>query len=309
MKTVMIFGTFDGVHEGHRFLFRQAKKYGKRLVAVVARDETVVHVKGREPKYPECMRYAALFGEEEIDEVVLGDVHDRLAAVKQWQPDVICLGYDQSRFVDGLQKNFSGKIIRLASFQPEIFKSSKMVKDEHFVVRAKAAMRKRFLQKRKMFSGELQRSESEKVAEKIFNLPEIRSARTIALYRSGKNELDTHSLFRRFWEEGKTTLIPLSCDQIECAVVTEQAQYTRGAHGIDVPSDGTAFTGCIDAAIVPCVAFDTAGNRLGSGSGWYDRFLAEHPETISIGVGFSVQCATCVPAEKHDQKMWKRIAP
>lgn len=300
----MIFGTFDGVHEGHRNLFRQAKGYGDFLIAVVARDETVLRVKGRRSKYPECARYAALFAEKEIDEAVLGDLRDRYAAIKKYKPEVICLGYDQERFVEGLREIFFGEIVRLSSFQPEVFKSSKMSKDENFVANAKKAMRNRFLRRRKEFPKELQKTESEIMLEKLFRLPEVRSAKTIAVYRPIEGEPDIRPLFDRFREEKKTILVPLSRDRVAFAVATDRTRYKR-VGGIEIPAGGAAFEGRIDAAIVPCIAFDDAGNRLGSGSGWYDRFLAEHPETVSIGVGFSVQRVACVPAEKHDRKMFQ----
>ncbi|MCH9030625.1 MAG: adenylyltransferase/cytidyltransferase family protein [Bacteroidetes bacterium] len=55
-RVVMIFGTFDILHKGHLNLFDQAKKHGDFLIAVIARDKTVVKVKDREPKHNEKER-------------------------------------------------------------------------------------------------------------------------------------------------------------------------------------------------------------------------------------------------------------
>ncbi len=128
---VMVFGTFDVVHEGHRSLFRQAKAYGEELVAVVARDETVKAVKGRLPHFDEETRLAAVENEKLVDRAVLGDPEDRYAVIAELKPDIICLGYDQRAFVDQLpnelQKHgISADVIRLEPFKPEQYKSSKI---------------------------------------------------------------------------------------------------------------------------------------------------------------------------------------
>lgn len=130
-KRVMVFGTFDVVHQGHRSLFRQARAYGNELVAVVARDEIVKAVKGRLPHFDEETRRAAVEKEKLVDRAVLGDPEDRYAVIEALKPDVICLGYDQRTFVDQLpnelqKRGISADIIRLKPFKPERYKSSKI---------------------------------------------------------------------------------------------------------------------------------------------------------------------------------------
>lgn len=135
-KKVMIFGTFDGIHEGHRSLFRQAHTYGERLIAIVAQDATVAAVKGRPPRQGEQERLYALRKETHIDEAVLGDADDKHAVIRKYRPDVICLGYDQKNFIDTLEKTLrdtglhNTKIIRLRPFKPETYKSSLIQKND-----------------------------------------------------------------------------------------------------------------------------------------------------------------------------------
>lgn len=134
-RRVMVFGTFDVVHEGHRSLFRQAREHGEELIVVVARDATVRRVKGRPPHHGEAERKAAVEEEGLADRVVLGDPADSYAVIERFRPDVICLGYDQSAFVDSLpeelrKRGLSAAIVRLAPFRPEVFKSSK-IKEQH----------------------------------------------------------------------------------------------------------------------------------------------------------------------------------
>ncbi|MFH1426887.1 MAG: adenylyltransferase/cytidyltransferase family protein [Candidatus Kerfeldbacteria bacterium] len=123
-KTVLAFGTFDRLHEGHRFFLRSAREHGERLVVVVARDNNVEQIKGRLPREDEQTRRQKVQECEGVDEAQLGkeqwEAHlDVLAEVK---PDVICLGYDQKAVLpDG-----PWKVIRIDAFEPERYKSSLM---------------------------------------------------------------------------------------------------------------------------------------------------------------------------------------
>jgi 5-formyltetrahydrofolate cyclo-ligase len=77
---------------------------------------------------------------------------------------------------------------------------------------------------------------------------------------------------------------------------------TRGPFGIPEPLN-TAEAVTPHTLLVPCLGVDAAGHRLGYGRGYYDRYLAAHPETHSIGVIFAVQVVPALPAESHDQRL------
>lgn len=130
MKKVLVFGTFDIFHAGHRNFLKQARKHGNFLRVVVARDVTVLKVKGRAPRYSEQARVDAIKKSGMADEVVLGGIDDKYEVVRAYKPDVICLGYDQKFFIGSLRKklNETGldktKIVRLDSHAPEKYKSS-----------------------------------------------------------------------------------------------------------------------------------------------------------------------------------------
>ena len=132
MRTVMVFGTFSILHPGHLYLLRQAKKFGDKLIVVLARDSTVKRIKG-EILVKEKDRMRVLSSMPAVSKVVLGDPKDPLAVIRKYQPDCICLGYDQAHFVKELEQfNLISKhpfpIIRLAAYKPEIYKSSKLAK-------------------------------------------------------------------------------------------------------------------------------------------------------------------------------------
>ncbi|MFT4303733.1 MAG: adenylyltransferase/cytidyltransferase family protein [Candidatus Woesearchaeota archaeon] len=134
MKKVMVFGTFNIIHPGHLHLFRQAKKYGEKLIVVLARDYTVKDLKGYEP-LTEIDRREKLLKIPTVDEVIFGNIDDKMKVVKDNQPDAICLGYDQSFFVEELEgflneNNLNIPIIRLNPYKQNIYKSSKLKKDK-----------------------------------------------------------------------------------------------------------------------------------------------------------------------------------
>ena len=123
----MVFGTFDILHPGHKYLFKEAKKHGDYLIAVIARDKTVKQVKGRCPDNDENKRLSNI--SKFVDKAVLGSLDSKTKVIEELRPDVICLGYDQDNFVDelnGLIKDYSLNIpiIRLKPFKEHIYKGS-----------------------------------------------------------------------------------------------------------------------------------------------------------------------------------------
>jgi len=124
MKTVICFGTFDKLHLGHLSYLKQAKKYGQKLVVVVARDINVKKIKGKLPKEKEKLRFEKVRKLNFVDQVALGQIKDRFKIIKKIKPDIIALGYDQPADLIRLKKIFKGKIIRLRPYKKHRYKSS-----------------------------------------------------------------------------------------------------------------------------------------------------------------------------------------
>ncbi len=130
MKKVLVFGTFDGLHEGHKNFFKQAKMHGDYLVVVVGRDSTVNRVKKRFPKQNENERLATVEQCEYVDFARLGNEGvSPYLVISELKPDVICLGYDQIDFTDKLadwikEQGLHIEIKRLNAFEPEKYHSS-----------------------------------------------------------------------------------------------------------------------------------------------------------------------------------------
>lgn len=122
----MVFGTFDGLHDGHRSFFAQARRHGDRLIAVVAPDEIVEQLKGKRPRKSLAERIAALTKEGIADIVIVGDLElGAYGVVKRHRPHVVALGYDQQALHEDLKK-FKGDftIVTLAPHEPERYHSS-----------------------------------------------------------------------------------------------------------------------------------------------------------------------------------------
>ena len=93
----MVFGTFDGVHDGHRHLFAEAKRHGDHLIAVVAPDEAVHDLKGHAPDMHEGDRIEHLTREAHVDQAVLGDAESGAwRVIRRHRPHVVVVGYDQN---------------------------------------------------------------------------------------------------------------------------------------------------------------------------------------------------------------------
>ncbi len=128
MKKVLAFGTFDILHPGHTFMLKKAKKYGDHLTVIVARDATVCKVKGKKTLFNEKTRLKNLAQLNIADKVRLGCLGNKYRVITDEKPDVIALGYDQKFFVDDLGKvvDKNVQIVRLKSYKPQIYKSSKI---------------------------------------------------------------------------------------------------------------------------------------------------------------------------------------
>jgi len=133
MKKVMCAGTFDIIHPGHLYYLSEAKKYGDRLIVVVARDATSKTFKGSAPLHSEKERLEAVRMLKIVDESVLGKQGDIFNIFEEIKPDVICLGYDQNvqkqQVEDELKKRgIKADVVRISAYLPQIYKSSKLKK-------------------------------------------------------------------------------------------------------------------------------------------------------------------------------------
>ena len=126
---------------------------------------------------------------------------------------------------------------------------------------------------------------------------------TIMAYWPLPDEVDIRPLLAHLVAEGRTVLLPkvLDDERMELRRYSSEADLAEGAFHIMEPV-GEPYTDYdkIDVVLVPGMAFDAAGHRLGRGRGYYDRFLSAHSHLYKIGVCFPFQRVAEVPTEEHD---------
>lgn len=125
----MCFGTFDIFHKGHEYYLTESKKQGDYLVVIVARDSTVLRVKGHACKFTQDERVKRVSEFSLVDKARLGNEGDIFSILDEEKPHVICLGYDQMTVsLKELQKALDERgidceVLRIGSFEPETYKS------------------------------------------------------------------------------------------------------------------------------------------------------------------------------------------
>lgn len=136
--------------------------------------------------------------------------------------------------------------------------------------------------------------------------PEFQKAHTVLAYHALPDELPTQAFLQQ-WANGKRLYLPrVNGDELDILPYSPESLH-KGAFSILEP-DGNEYTDVdtLDLIIVPAVAFDRRGNRLGRGKGFYDRLL-QKAKCPKIGIAYHFQLLDEIPAESHDIPMDKII--
>lgn len=127
---IMVFGTFDNLHEGHLNFFKQARNLAKSCILIVsiARDKNVLRIKGKYPEKNERARIILVKKCKLVDRVVLSGVKNHLTHITKEHPDIIALGYDQFAYVKNLKRDLKNKgifakVVRLKPYKEKIYKN------------------------------------------------------------------------------------------------------------------------------------------------------------------------------------------
>ena len=149
-------------------------------------------------------------------------------------------------------------------------------------------------------------AESAWIVEAVRRFDLYRSAPKVAAFYPLAGEPDICPLLKELAKEGRL-LLPRTLEnfQMEFVEIHRMEDLVEGRfHVHEPPRYLPAYQGEIPLALVPGVEFSRNGNRHGHGKGYYDRFLAQHPETVKCGVAFSVQVsAKPLECKPHDIPM------
>jgi 5-formyltetrahydrofolate cyclo-ligase len=187
---------------------------------------------------------------------------------------------------------------------------------------AKDRLRREMTRRRRELPAEARRRAGERVAERLLACPRFQSARRVALYSALRDELPTEPLLRAVLASGRPLLLPRAHPDgwPSFARVRDLAALEPGPWGALEPPAGAApeSIGPGDLLVVPGLAFDRRGARLGRGGGFYDRLLAGRgAPPFVVGVAFGFQLVAAVPTAAHDrpvdavvteQEVWSRDA-
>jgi len=167
----------------------------------------------------------------------------------------------------------------------------------------KEILRKEIREKINQLSEEEKIFQSTEIFKKLENLPEFWQANTMLIYWSLPNEVRTHDFIEK-WSATKTILLPCVEDNhlILKHYKDNSCLYVGKFNICEPTTDKFTNYSDIDLCIVPGLAFDRHGNRLGKGKGFYDKFLS-NVNAMKIGVCFDIQVVKNVPHDNWDKKM------
>lgn len=167
-------------------------------------------------------------------------------------------------------------------------------------------LRKEMKAKLRAMSPEEISSKSYAACKALIALPEYHHAQAIMLYLPIPQEVDTAEIALHTWRERKTILVPkINWEQrhmLAMQIHSFDDGVVYGQFGLREPDDGPVWPSEeIDLIIVPALAYDRSGGRLGRGGGFYDRFLAEPGvHATTCGLGFDEQLVDNLPTARHD---------
>jgi 5-formyltetrahydrofolate cyclo-ligase len=180
---------------------------------------------------------------------------------------------------------------------------------------AKADLRRRVLAARARLSADERAAAGRALRDAVLGLPQVQMAGTIAAYYSIGSEPGTHGLVYALWKRGSYVLLPrLRPDMdLDWASYEGPDSLRPGPRGLTEPTEpsrGVAAVSGADLVIVPALAVDRRGVRLGRGGGSYDRALARvGPQVPTIALLYDGELLGEVPAAPHDQRVRLAACP
>ena len=172
----------------------------------------------------------------------------------------------------------------------------------------KLSLKSQIFEKRNKLQKKEMQEKSNKIKQKLFSLKEFKNAKNIMFYVSTNNEVDTQKIIKELLSnKEKTIIVPYTIKGDLKLYISELKNFNESkpkTFGILEPKESyqREFNpDKLDIVIVPGIAFDKNGHRIGYGYGYYDRFLKTiRKETLKIGLAYDFQLIEKIPEERHD---------
>jgi len=154
-----------------------------------------------------------------------------------------------------------------------------------------------------------------RIQQRFFNLNPVREAGVVMIYHSINGEVATEGLIEKLIRLGKQVALPVCIPgpDLEARAIQSLAEVVpTGRFGLREPSAETPLVdpATIDLIVIPGVAFDIHGNRLGHGMGYYDRFLSRSGlRGFKLGLAYDFQVVDGLPVETYDVRMDALLTP
>ena len=167
----------------------------------------------------------------------------------------------------------------------------------------KRALRKQIGEKKRAMTAEEIERASAALAKRLYAVDAWRDAGSVYAYIAFNQEVRTRPIIERAWAEGKRVAVPKVIGGKMRFIWLENFDQLapQGAFGIPEPaSDGPEADDKGALVLVPGLAFDGRGHRVGYGGGYYDRWLAAHPGHRTVALCYGFQVVDSIPSEAHD---------
>ncbi len=180
------------------------------------------------------------------------------------------------------------------------------------IIPMKKDIRKKMLEARKSHGKDEKETKDDSIRERLFSLPEFAKAKVVLFYVSVRGEVGTARAISESLKMGKKVLVPFSNMKENHMMISEihnLNELSPGAFGIPEPKHPREFPlDKIDLVVIPGIAFDRKGNRIGYGLGFYDKFLVNVKRSVPrVAVAYGFQVLDAVPADEKDIAVHKIV--